>query len=91
MQAYALDAAVFGDEYLVEKLETKAGWSAPQPDEDWMTGSTQEIQDFVEAIAHGREPLSGAALARDVIAVIYGAYLSAAEGRRVELGPFLTS
>jgi predicted dehydrogenase len=54
-----------------------------------MSGFPQEIQDFVEAIAHGREPLSGAALARDVVAVIYGAYLSAAEGRRVELGPYL--
>ena len=52
-----------------------------------MTGYPQEIQDFVEAIALGREPLSGAALTRDVVAVIYGAYLSAAEGRRVELGP----
>jgi predicted dehydrogenase len=89
VQAYAPDAAVFGDEYLVEKLETKAGWSAPQPDEDWMTGYPQEIQDFVEAIASDREPLSGAALARGVMAVIYGAYLSASEGRRVDLTPYL--
>ena len=43
----------------------------------------------MEAISHGREPLSEAALARDVIAVIYGAYLSAAEGRRVDLTPYL--
>ena len=90
VQAYAPDAAVFADEYLVEKLETKAGWSAPQPDEDWMTGYPQEIQDFVEAVTRGREPLSGAALARDVMAVVYGAYVSAAEGRRVELTPYLT-
>ena len=90
VQAYAPDGAVFGDEYLVEKLETKAGWSAPQPDEDWMTGYPQEIQDFVEAVTRGREPLSGAALARDVMAVVYGAYVSAAEGRRVELTPYLT-
>jgi len=89
VQAYAPDASVFGDEYLVEKLETKAGWSAPQPDEDWMTGYPQEIQDFCEALTEGREPLSGAALARDVIAVIYGAYLSAEEGRRVDLAPYL--
>jgi predicted dehydrogenase len=89
VQAYAPDPAVFGDEYLVEKLETKAGWSAPQPDEDWMTGYPQEIQDFAEALTAGREPLSGAALARDVIAVVYGAYLSAAEGRRVDLTPYL--
>jgi len=37
-------------------------------------------------VALGREPLSSGALARDVIAVIYAAYLSAAEGRRVSLG-----
>jgi predicted dehydrogenase len=89
VQAYAPDPAVFASEYLVEKLETKAGWSNPQPDEDWTSGYPQEIQDFVEAVAMKREPLSGGALARDVTAVIYGAYLSAAEGRRVDLRPHL--
>jgi predicted dehydrogenase len=89
VQAYAPDPAVFASEYLVEKLETKAGWSNPQPDEDWTSGYPQEIQDFVEAVAAKREPLSGGALARDVTAVIYGAYLSAAEGRRVDLRPLL--
>jgi predicted dehydrogenase len=89
VQAYAPDPGVFADEYLVEKLESKAGWSFPQPDEDWMTGYPDEIQDFAEAIAFGREPLSGAGLARDVTAVLYAAYLSAAEGRRVDLRPLL--
>ena len=89
VQAYAPDGAVFGDEYLVEKLETKAGWSSPQPDEDWTSGYPQEVQDFMEAVVFGREPLSGGPLARDVTAVIYGAYLSAAEGRRVDLRPLL--
>jgi predicted dehydrogenase len=89
VQAYAPDPAVFASEYLVEKLETKAGWSNPQPDEDWTSGYPQEIQDFVEAVAAKREPLSGGPLARDVTAVIYGAYLSAAEGRRVDLRPLL--
>jgi predicted dehydrogenase len=54
-----------------------------------MSGYPGELQDFVESVALGREPLSGGALARDVLAVIYAAYLSAAEGRRVELGPYL--
>jgi hypothetical protein len=36
-------------------------------------------------VATGREPLSGGPLARDVTAVIYGAYLSATSGRRVDL------
>jgi predicted dehydrogenase len=89
VQAYAPDGAVFGDEYITEKIETKAGWTFPQPDEDWMTGYPAELQDFVECVAFGREPLSGGPLARDVLAVIYGAYLSAAEGRRVDLAPYL--
>ena len=89
VQAYAPDGAVFGDEYITEKIETKAGWTFPQPDEDWMTGYPGELQDFVECVALGREPLSGGPLARDVLAVVYGAYLSAAEGRRVELGAYL--
>jgi predicted dehydrogenase len=54
-----------------------------------MTGYPQEIEDFVQCIALGREPLSGGALARDVTLVLYGAYLSAAEGRRVDLRPLL--
>jgi len=86
VRAYAPDPAVFAGEYITEKIETKAGWTSPQPDEDWMTGYPQEMQDFVESVALGREPLSSGALARDVIAVIYAAYLSAAEGRRVSLG-----
>lgn len=90
VQAYAPDSTVFADEYLVEKLETKAGWSTPQPDEDWMTGYPQELQDFVECVAFGRDPLSDGALARDVLATIYGAYVSAEEGRRVDLRPYLT-
>jgi predicted dehydrogenase len=89
VRAYAPDPAVFGEEYITEKIETKAGWTFPQPDEDWMTGYPQEMQDFMESVALGREPLSAGELARDVTAVIYGGYLSAAEGRRVDLRPFL--
>ena len=37
----------------------------------------------------GREPLSNGPLARDVTAVIYGAYLSAHDGRRIDLRPYL--
>jgi predicted dehydrogenase len=43
------------------------------------------MQDFVEAIATDRDPLAGIDLAADCIEVIYAAYLSAAEGRRVVL------
>jgi predicted dehydrogenase len=83
--AYAPDDAVWGDEYITEKVETKAGWQFPSPEEDWMRGYPQELEDFVEAIRERREPLSGSALAREVVEVIYAGYLSAASGRRVEL------
>jgi predicted dehydrogenase len=85
VMAYAPDAAVWGDEYISEKVETKAGWQFPSPEEDWMRGYPQELADFVDAIRDRREPLSGAALAREVVEVIYAGYLSAASGRRVDL------
>jgi predicted dehydrogenase len=83
--AYAPEAAVWGDAYITEKVETKAGWQFPSPEEDWMRGYPQELEDFVSAIATGRPPLSGATLARDVVEVIYAGYVSAATGRRVDL------
>jgi predicted dehydrogenase len=89
VQAYAPESSVFGEEYIVEKIETKAGWTFPQPNEDWSNGYYDEMQDFMESIAFAREPRSGAQLARDVTAVIYAGYLSAAEGRRVDLRPLL--
>jgi len=85
LTVYAPDAAVWGDEYITEKVETKAGWQFPSPDEDWMRGYPQELEDFVGAIRDGREPLSGGLLAREVVEVIYAGYVSAATGRRVEL------
>jgi predicted dehydrogenase len=65
------------DVYLTEKLGTKQGWSHPAPDEDWQNGYHHEFQDFMECIDQDREPLSGAELGRDSIAVLYSAYLSA--------------
>lgn len=88
VRAYAPDADVLAGAYLSEKLETHGGWSSPAPDEDWMQGYPQEMQDFAEAVAFGRPPRSDARLGRDVLAVVYGAYLAAEEGRRVDLSPW---
>lgn len=82
---YGPSEDAFGDEYLAEKLSTRAGWNFASPDEHWASGYHQEIQDFAECVAYDREPLSGWTLARDVVAVIYAAYVSAEEGRRVEV------
>jgi predicted dehydrogenase len=48
-------------------------------------GYPQELADFVDAVREGREPLSGALLARETVEVIYAAYVSAREGRCVDL------
>jgi predicted dehydrogenase len=85
IETYAPDAAVFGNEYFTEKLETRAGWNRPSCDEDWFRGFSQEIEDFVAAIQAGREPRSGIDLAVACVDVIYAAYLSAEAGRQVEL------
>lgn len=85
VEAYAPDPSVFSEEYLAEKLETKAGWSYPSVDEQWLLGYPQEMRDFVEAVAFDREPLGSGVLARDVVEVMYAAYVSAEEGRRVDL------
>jgi predicted dehydrogenase len=85
IETYAPEPSVFGNEYFTEKLETRAGWNRPSCDEDWFRGFAQEMADFAGAIRDGREPFAGIDLAVACVKVIYGAYLSAEEGRRVEL------
>ena len=85
LMTYAPDQNIFGNEFITEKLETKAGWNYASVDDEWAKGYPQEMQDFMECILEDREPLSGLQLARDVIEVIYSSYVSAASGRRVEM------
>jgi predicted dehydrogenase len=85
IETYAPTPTVFDSEYFTEKLETKAGWNRPSCDEDWFRGFAQEIADFVGAIRENREPRAGIDLAVECVNVIYAAYLSAAEGRSVDL------
>lgn len=86
LEVFTPDAAAFGDEYLHEKVESRTGWISAAPDEDWVRGYPQEMQDFVECVAQGRQPVSGLQLAAQVVDVIYAGYVSAVEGRRVDLG-----
>ena len=84
-QFYTVDPAPVQDVYFNEKQETKAGLSFPNPDEEWMLGYPQEIQDFVEAVALDRPPLSGLELAKQVAEVVYAGYVSMEERRKVVL------
>jgi len=85
IQIYAPREGIFKDEYIQEKLETNGGWNFPAADEEWIRGYDAELADFIDSIREQREPLSGMLLAEDTMRVIYSAYVSAEEGRRVEL------
>jgi predicted dehydrogenase len=86
LETYNPREDLFKDVYVTEKIGTKQGWSHPAPDEDWQHGYPREFQDFMESIHAGREPLSGGELARDTVAVLYSAYLSAERrGTEVEI------
>jgi predicted dehydrogenase len=77
LETYNPKEELLKDVYVVEKIGTKQGWNRPSPDEDWQHGYPQEFQDFMEALGENRQPLSGAELARDTVAVLYSGYLSA--------------
>lgn len=86
LETYNPREEILKDVYVTEKIGTKQGWSHPAADEDWQHGYPQEFQDFAECIRDGREPLAGGELARDTIAVLYSAYLSAERrGAEVEI------
>jgi predicted dehydrogenase len=77
MQAFTPDEKHFRDVYVVEKTETKQGWSSISPDESWFTGYQHEMEAFYRSAAYGDPLESNSSLAADVIATIYAGYLSA--------------
>ena len=87
LQAYTPHPDVFGDAYLIEKLDTGAGWSTPMPDEDWTSGHQAMCQDLAAATAENRPALAGGALGVEVVRVVYSAYLAAATGHRMSIPP----
>jgi predicted dehydrogenase len=85
VQAYSPALETFRGEYLLEKLETSAGWSTPMPDEDWTSGHWGMCRSFLEDVTQDREPLTDGQLGLQVVRTIYAAYLAASEGRRIDL------
>ena len=76
---------MFEDTYLNEKASTTAGWNAAIPDEDWSSGHVAMCHHFIDcAVNHKPTPCDGV-LGLEVTRVIYAAYQSAREGRRVSL------
>ena len=87
MSSYLLDEDGLDDVPLSEMLPSKCGWNHPFISDEIIRGYTNEMQDFMESVACHRQPRSGLALASDTVKVVYAAYLSAQQGKRVQLEP----
>jgi predicted dehydrogenase len=76
MKTYTPDGQHLKDVYVVEKTETKQGWSFISPDEGWFHGYQHEMNAFYQSAAYGCPIESNSSLASDVIATIYAGYVS---------------
>src|SRR5438128_927887 len=85
MMSYQTNEENLASVYITEKVDRKTGWQYICLEEEWTRGYLQEIQDFMECVASGRQPLADLALACETIKVNYAGYWAAEEGRRVTL------
>ena len=85
MMSYLTDETKLSDVYITEKVDRKTGWQFVCLEEEWTRGYIQEIQDFMECVSQGREPLADLTLAFETIQATYAAYWSAEEGKRIKL------
>lgn len=73
--------------YAMEKADTTKGWSFPIFEEAFNQGYPHELRHFIECIREDKEPLVTGEMGRDVLEVIYAAYASAGQGKRIDF-PF---
>jgi predicted dehydrogenase len=85
MTSYLTDEEKLAGVYITEKVDRKTGWQFICLEEEWTRGYLQEIQDFMECVAFGREPRADLGLAQETTKLNYAAYWSAEEGRRISL------
>jgi len=85
LRAYFLDQDGIEDVEFSEMLPEKTGWNNLFVCDEILRGYVYEMQDFVECVAYGRAPISGIELAYDTTKIIYAAYHSASEGRKIYL------
>ena len=62
MMSYQTSEEKLAGVYITEKVDRKTGWQYVCLEEEWTRGYLQEIQDFMECAATGRQPLSDLAL-----------------------------
>ncbi len=83
MSTYLLDEDGMQNVEISEMLRSKIGWNNPFISDEILRGYTGEMQNFMEAIAYNRKPLSDFTVAKETTKVMYAAYMSAQKGERV--------
>ncbi len=76
-----------GYDYSVEKASTTKGWSFCTFEEMWNYGFPQEMEHFIDCVKNDEEPIVTGADGRDVMEIVFAAYASAGQGKRIDL-PF---
>ena len=58
LTSYQTSEEKLANVYITEKVDRKTGWQYICLEEEWTRGYLQEIQDFMECVATGRQPLA---------------------------------
>ncbi len=69
--------------YAVEKMGTTKGYSFTMFEENWNYGFPQELQHFVNCVSGEETPRETGEDGREVLKILYAAYQSAGEGRKI--------
>ncbi len=85
METYMVDEEGMNGVYLSEMLPIVTGWNKPFVADEMLRGYCNEIVDFMGAVLEDREPEGCFDLAAQVMKVVYAAYYSNEEGRRIDL------
>ena len=85
LEAYCCDDNGLDNVYWGELNPRKLGWNNVFVSDEVIRGYTGEMKSFLEAMAFGKKTETSFDLAYDIIRVVYAAFRSAEEGRRIDL------
>lgn len=83
----AISYSKHGYGYAMEKADTTVGWSFTVFEEVFNQGYPHELKHFVDCVRNDKEPLVTGEDGRVVLEIIYAAYASAGQGKKIML-PF---
>ena len=85
METYMVDADGMDNISLSEMLPIVTGWNRPFVADEVLRGYCNEMDDFMDAVFNNRNAKSDFELAAQIIEIVYAAYCSYEEGRRIYL------